>query len=296
MRFKRVYLEISNLCNLRCPFCIPLSRPTGRMSAQRFREAAEQIRPFSDYLYLHVKGEPLCHPELPEILSICHELGFQVNVTTNGTLLRERGEALLSCPAVRQVNLSIHSFSQLPAQEGERCLEEAIAFGKRALEQGRPYVVYRMWNLGEGRRIDPASLALLRRIGREFPTAHDLEAELAFKKSAAIAKGVFLSWEEEFVWPSLKNPYVSDTGRCYGGRQMLGVLWDGTVVPCCLDSNGEAPLGNLFETPFSQIVASPVLEEMVRGFDGGRVTQELCRRCSYRTRFDRADAQKRQKP
>ena len=287
MRFKRVYLEISNICNLRCPFCIPLARPAGRMSAAQFRIAAEQIRPYSDYLYLHIKGEPLCHPELPEILEICSVLGYQVNVTTNGTLLAQRGENLLSCPAVRQVNLSIHSFSQFPADEEERCLEEAIKFGKKALEQGRPYVVYRMWNLGEGKTIDPGSLSILRRIGSEFPTAHDLEAELTVKKSAAIAKGVFLSWEEEFVWPSMENSYISDTGRCYGGRQMLGVLCDGTVVPCCLDSNGEAPLGNLFETPFSEIVSSPVLEEMVSGFDGGKVTLELCKRCSYRTRFDR---------
>ncbi len=289
MRFKRVYLEISNLCNLHCPFCIALERKPGRMSAQRFYEAAKQIRPYSDYLYLHVKGEPLCHPQLAEILSICQELSFQVNVTTNATLLGEKGHLLLECPAVRQVNLSIHAFGQLPPQERERCLEEAVAFGHKALEQGRPFVVYRMWNLGDGKTIDQESMQVLQRIGKAFPTAHDLAAELSVKRSAAIAKGVFLSWEEEFVWPSLKHPYISDRGRCYGGRQMLGVLWDGTVVPCCLDSNGEAPLGNLFETPFSQIVDSPTLQQMVSGFDGGRVTLDLCQRCSYRLRFSRED-------
>lgn len=292
MRFKRVYLEISNICNLHCPFCIPLARPAGRMSAAQFRIAAEQIRPYSDYLYLHIKGEPLCHPQLREILKICQELEFQVNITTNGTLLGEKMSLLLDCPAVRQVNLSIHSFSQLSGEDEERCLDEAITFGKKALEQGTPYVVYRMWNLGEGKTIDPRSLNILRRISGEFPTAHDLESELTVKKSAAIAKGVFLSWEEEFVWPSLDHLYVSDTGRCYGGRQMLGVLCDGTVVPCCLDSNGEAPLGNLFETPFAEIVSSPTLEEMVSGFDGGRVKLELCKHCSYRTRFDRLNKRK----
>ncbi len=285
MRFKRVYVEISNLCNLQCAFCSPLKRPAGMMTPERFRAAAGQLRPYTHYLYLHVKGEPLCHPQLEEILEICGELGFEVNVTTNGTLLREKEDILFRQRAVRQVNLSVHSFSQLPAEKAEKCLDEAIAFGKKAAERGRPLVIYRMWNLGRGKQIAPESLNIMERIGGEFPTAHNLTEELRDNKSAAVAKGIFLSWEEEFTWPSLNGPVVPDSGKCYGTRQMLGVLWDGTVVPCCLDGNGEETLGNLFQRPFSEIVESEALQRAASGFDGGRAELELCRHCTYRLKF-----------
>ncbi len=285
MRFKRVYVEISNLCNLSCAFCSPLKRPKGMMTAEQFRIAAQQLQPYTHYLYLHLKGEPLLHPELEKILDICGELGFEVNVTTNGVLLEESEELLLGHPAVRQVNLSIHSFSQLPREKAEKCLCHAVAFGKRAAELGRPFVIYRMWNLGKGKSIAPESMAILERIGAEFPTAHNLVEELSTQKSAAVAKGIFLSWEEEFTWPSLDAPLVPDSGKCYGTRQMLGVLCDGTVVPCCLDGNGEAPLGNLFQNPFSEIVESETLQKAASGFDGGKAVLELCRHCSYRLKF-----------
>jgi len=247
--------------------------------------AAEQLQPYTHYLYLHLKGEPLVHPQLNEILEICGRMGFEVNVTTNGTLLKEKEEILFRQKAVRQVNLSVHSFSQLPEEEAKRCLLDAVAFGKRAEKLGRPFVIYRMWNLGEGKTIDPESLEILEGIGAEFPTVHNLTAELQENKSAAIAKGIFLSWEEEFVWPSLDAPFVPDSGKCYGTRQMLGILWDGTVVPCCLDGNGEAPLGNLFQTPFSEILESELLQKAASGFDGGKAVLELCRHCSYRLKF-----------
>lgn len=285
MKFKRVYVEISNLCNLQCIFCSPLKRPQGMMTPEQFRIAAEQLRPYTHYLYLHLKGEPLCHPQLEEILKICGEFGFEVNVTTNGTLLKDKEEILFRQKAVRQVNLSIHSFSQLPAEKAKKCLADAVDFGKRAVEQGRPFVIYRMWNLGKGKTIDPESLEILERIGAAFPTVHNLAEELQENKSAAVAKGIFLSWEEEFSWPSLDTPLIPDSGKCYGTRQMLGVLWDGTVVPCCLDGNGEEPLGNLFQTPFSEIVESELVQRAASGFDGGRAVLELCRHCSYRLKF-----------
>lgn len=285
MRFKRIYIEISNLCNLQCAFCSPLNRAKGMMTAEQFRIAAKQLQPYTHYLYLHLKGEPLLHPQLEEILETCGELGFEVNITTNGTLLKEKQEILFRQKAVRQVNISVHSFSQLPAEKAKNCLSEAVAFGKLAAEQGRPFVIYRMWNLGKGKAITSESLEILEQIGKEFPTAHNLEEELSIKKSAAVAKGIFLSWEEEFIWPSLDAPLVPDSGKCYGTRQMLGVLWDGTVVPCCLDGSGEAPLGNLFQMPFSDIVESETLQKAASGFDGGRAVLELCKHCSYRLKF-----------
>ena len=63
--FNRAYIEITNLCNFHCDFCPGTTRPPMAMRLSDFRTAAEKLRPLTDYLYLHVMGEPLLHPQLP---------------------------------------------------------------------------------------------------------------------------------------------------------------------------------------------------------------------------------------
>ena len=88
--FQRAYVEITNVCNLRCSFCPGTAREKKFLDPADFRVLAEKLRPWTDYLYLHVMGEPLLHPALGEILDICDALGLRVCVTTNGVLLPSR--------------------------------------------------------------------------------------------------------------------------------------------------------------------------------------------------------------
>ena len=82
-----MYLEITNVCNLRCAFCPGTQRPRRFMTPEEFRQLAARLRPYGTYLMLHVMGEPLLHPQLAELLDIAGVLGFQVCLVTNGTLL-----------------------------------------------------------------------------------------------------------------------------------------------------------------------------------------------------------------
>lgn len=284
-RFQKVYLEITNVCNLRCPFCPPGRRAPGFLGREEFLRALDQLRPYTEYLYFHVKGEPLLHPLLPEFLALAGERGFRVNLTTNGVLLPKAAPGLLEAPALRQVNLSLHSFQPAVHGDARSYLGAVAAFARDAAERGK-FTVFRIWTLGRDREADRVCRELLVLLGQEFPEAGDLLARSG-ERSAALARGIFLSFEEEFAWPSLSAPVIPGPGRCYGGRRMLGVLCDGTVVPCCLDGEGECALGNLFREELEEILARPVFEELVRGFLEQRVTQELCRRCGYRERFTR---------
>ena len=287
MLFKRAYLEIGNICNLRCAFCSPAVRPPRQMTLSQFETAARQLRPFTDYLYLHVKGEPLCHPQLKEILECCHQLGFQVNITTNATLLGQKGDLLLNSPAVRQLNLSLHSFSAHQGINQAEYLDTALDFARKAsLEHGK-YLVLRFWNLDEQREAARGTRQILERISAAFPGHDDLAAQMATHRSVAVEKGIFVSFEEEFVWPSLGAPFVGTEGFCHGLRQMIGVLADGTVVPCCLDADGQAPLGNLFEEPLADILARPPFTEARADLYNRKLRLPLCQHCSYRSRFDR---------
>lgn len=283
LRFQKAYLEITNICNLRCPFCPPGRRAPGSMSREEFLRALDQLRPYTKYLYFHVKGEPLLHPLLPEFLGLAGERGFLVNLTTNGVLLPALAEELLAAPALRQVNLSLHSYRRESHGEAAPWIRALADFARRGAAAGK-HTVFRIWTLGRGREADGVSLRLLALLEGEFPGAGRL-ADCRGKRSVTLGEHLFLSFEEEFAWPSLEAPVIEGPGTCYGMRRMIGVLRDGTVVPCCLDAEGECPLGNLFRQELSEILAGPVPEEMARGFREHRVTRELCRRCGYRTRF-----------
>ena len=106
----KAYLEITNVCNLACDFCPGTRRVLGFLSPEGFRTLASRLRPHTDYLYLHLMGEPLLHPQLGVLLEEADALGFRVMLTTNGTLLRQREALLLGSPAVEKVSVSVHSF------------------------------------------------------------------------------------------------------------------------------------------------------------------------------------------
>ena len=281
MRFKRVYVEIGNICNLNCSFCSELKREKRQMTALEFSHIAKEVKPFCDYLYFHIKGEPLLHPELPTLFDIAKEYNFFVNLTTNGTLLDKTGEMILSKPALRQVNISLHSF---PAHKMEGYLKTVLDFSKKASLEHKKYVVLRFWNLDNTRKTDNASLDMLNRIKEYFNYEGDL-LDAMKGRSVMLEKGIFISFEEEFEWPSVDAPFISDEGICYGMRSMLGILADGTVTPCCLDANGEAPLGNIFKTPLADMMSE--IDKIANNLTNRRIDLELCKHCSYRTRFDK---------
>ncbi len=100
-----------------------------------------------------------------------------------------------------------------------------------------------------------------------------------------LAPGVYLNWGETFRWPDLNEQAVSARHFCYGLRDQLGVLCDGTVVPCCLDHEGDVPLGNLLREDLQTILDRPRTQAVIEGFRRGEAVEPLCQRCGYATRF-----------
>ena len=76
MRFKRVYIEITNVCNLKCNFCLPHNRKNRFMNFEEFKIILDKIKPYTNYIYLHVKGEPLLHPDIDKFIEDSKILGF----------------------------------------------------------------------------------------------------------------------------------------------------------------------------------------------------------------------------
>lgn len=275
---RKVYLEIGNLCNLRCSFC-PGTRREGRLlSVEEFRQLAQKMRGHTEYLYYHLMGEPLLHPDLPEILSVTAELGFRGMITTNGTLLKERGAALLSSPAVHKVNISLQSFEANRAGDLADYVRGCVDFVKQAAPRGI-LCEFRLWNRGG---LEERNREILELLEESFPPPWTES-----RNGRKLADRVWLDPGERFDWPDMELDELRDTGFCYGLRDQIGVLCDGTVVPCCLDHEGDIPLGNLFLQELDEILNGPRARAMYEGFSRRRVTEPLCRRCGYAKRFEK---------
>ena len=276
MRFRKIYVEISNLCNLSCAFCPGTKRAPGRMTPENFAKLLPKLRPYTDYLYFHIMGEPLCHPYLAEFLEMAYAGGFRVILTTNGTLLSKQQEVLLSAPGLHKVNISLHAFEANDlAVPFSQYLSDCFAFGKEA--EGKKLVVYRLWNKGGA---DAKNQEILSAMERVFPKPWKEEP-----RGTRIADRVYLEYGEKFDWPDLGAPEGSEKMFCYGLRDQLGVLWDGTVVPCCLDHEGDLALGNLLTQDMEEVLQSPRAKAIYEGFSRKEAVEELCRRCGYARRF-----------
>ena len=281
MRFSRCYLEITNRCNLACSFCPKTKRPARALTAAEFRLLAEKIRPYTDYLYLHVLGEPLLHPQLEALLDICRALGFRVVITTNGTLLPVQQAALLSAPALYKINISLHSFEANAAGSADAYLSGCFSFAKLAAEAGK-LVDLRLWNLdGETTRgLHTQNEAILSQLAAVFPRPW-VKNTWGFR----LCDRVFVHYAEKFNWPDLALEEQSTCGTCRALKDQLAVLSDGTVVPCCLDHEGDIALGNLFTQELAEILASAPASALRSGFSARRLLHPLCRRCGYARRF-----------
>ena len=279
--FKRAYVEITNICNLRCAFCPGTKRPERFMPPEEFRILARRLRPHTGFLYLHVMGEPLLHPQLGELLEIGAAEGFRLCLTTNGTLLEQRHDLLLSAPALHKLSVSLHSMEGNNAGALGGYLA-GVWESVQALSQAGIICALRLWNIGGQETRNGEILAFL---GDRLGT-HPLDLPQLRRGSWKLGQRLYLEQAEKFDWPELEGPERT-AGFCLGLRDQVAVLVDGTVTPCCLDHEGDIPLGNLLTEELDGILASPRARAICDGFSQRRPSEALCRRCGFAERFNR---------
>jgi len=283
-KFKKIYLEITNRCNLSCSFCLRSDRAKAFMRPEDFRTILGKIKDHTDHIALHVLGEPLLHPELDVLLSLCQGHGLKVNLTTNGTLLPQRQGLLLASPALRQINISLHGLAELPdAPAQEAALAGVFAFVQKAMRTPL-FLSLRLWNLAAAEE-SSHNQRILARIADFFSLAEPLADQLTPGHGLTLAPKVFLSQNARFTWPHGPAPDLGDKGTCRGLRDHVAILVDGTVVPCCLDAEADIPLGNIHTQSLADICASPRATTIRIGFTQRRLSEPLCRRCTFRQSF-----------
>lgn len=262
--FKKIYVEITNNCNLNCDFCIGNKRDKKFIDLDTFNTLLGKLEGYTKYLYFHVMGEPLLHPKINELIDMASKK-FNINLTTNGFLI----DRIKDNKNIRQVNISLHSYDD----KYKISLEEYInkIFDAADELSKTTYIDYRMWvdNVNKDKVINMLE--------------EKYNVTIGDSKSIKLADNVYYDVEEEFVWPSLDNDYYEEVGSCMGTRSYIGVLVDGTVVPCCLDSNGDIKLGNIYESSLEDIVNSDLFKSMNEGFKNNKKIHPMCKHCNFYT-------------
>ena len=283
----KIYLETTNVCNLACSFCHGTKRKKEFMSHKDFCRVLEKIRGKSKYLYLHLMGEPFLHPLLAQFCALAQDAGFEEMLTSNGTLLSQKGEFVFRDKSVKKISISLQAaeFSGENAQIGgenfEKYLADIADFAKKCGENG-VICVLRLWNIENG--VDNNG-EIVEKLHRLFPDEW-IKNRSGYKLFDA-PKGemeVFLEYGEKFVWPDEQGE-KKDVSFCYALRDQIGILCDGTVVPCCLDADGAVALGNIFESDLDDILSSERAQKLARSFEKGQPCENLCKSCGFAQRF-----------
>ncbi|VYU10655.1 radical SAM protein [Clostridium tertium] len=286
-RFKKIYIETTNICNLSCNFCPKTSRKLGFMEVENFEKIIEKIKGYTDYIYLHLMGEPFLNKNLESFLRIAKEANIKVNITTNGTLINNVREVLIDSGAIRQINISLHSFEANESKiDFYEYLNNILSFIKEANEKSEIICALRLWNIDteELKANNNLNSKIIKTIEDTLDLDFSLSLALSEKKGIKLKDRIYLNMAEKFNWPDANISLISEEVFCHGLRDQIGILLDGTVVPCCLDSEGKIPLGNIFEEDLGEIINSKRAVGIYDGFSRRVAVEDLCKRCGYAKR------------
>lgn len=286
-RFKKIYVEISNVCNVQCSFCPVVDRDKKVMGPELFKKTLTQIAPLTDEVCFHLMGEPLTHHLLDDYVDLCAKASLPINLTTNGMLIDDEKSKTLLKNSVRQVNFSFQSYESNFGLNGlEAYLDKIFIFTERAFEI-RPdlYINYRLWNKGDDTSNEGANEIILKAIENHFNVTINRNVDVGFKKSKKIKNRLYLHFDSRFVWPGPQEPNLGTKGTCHGLSSHIGIHAEGTVVPCCLDKEAVINLGNISDNSIESIITSPRSQAMIEGFKKNKLAEDLCQRCDFIRRF-----------
>lgn len=287
-KFKKIYIETTNICNLSCNFCPKTERALKFMDESSFTHITKAIKPYTDHIYFHLMGEPFLNPNLGSFLDISKDNSLKVNITTNGTLINSVKNILLASPVLRQINISLSSFEANDnTQNLSEYIDNILAFILEANDKSNIIFSIRLWNMdsGELKGSNSANSDIFKLLETKLRLDFSLRDKLEMSSSVKLRNNVYLNMAEKFNWPEINKVITDDSVFCYGLRDQMGILVDGTIVPCCLDSEGNIPLGNIFETSVEDILASDRAKNLYNGFSRRYAVEELCKRCGYAKRY-----------
>ena len=266
MRFKKIYIEITNICNLDCDFCIKNKRQKKYMSLDEFKHVLDEIKPYTKYIYLHLMGESLMHPQINEFIDLACNNGFYVNLTSNGYLINK----IKGNKNIKQLNISLQSFNE----KYNITLENYFNNIFDVIDSFNNTIInYRIWVNTSNTK------AILDLLEKKYNT----KIVPNERGNYTLKENIYISFKDEFKWPTESNDNaVNINGTCRALKDHIGILSNLDVVACCLDSNGDICFGNLNENNLKNILSSEKFIKMYENLNNNIKTEKLCINCNFR--------------
>lgn len=278
MRFKKIYIELSDICGLKCEFCPSQKARRGVLSLQDFEKIAMQICERAEIFTFHLLGDPLILDNLEQFLSIAKAYKMRLEITTSGFYLNEENQnLLLEFENIHQINISLASFFSQKKLDLNAYLKPILKLCERHFERkNSSFINLRLWNFNADFKAPKENEAIYQILRQNFKEEFDFKAP-----KIRLQRHIILHQARRFTWPSLDASFISKKGFCYALKEQVGILSDGTLVPCCLDSGGAINLGNVLENSFQNLLETKKFLDLKQGFERGERLENLCQRCEF---------------
>lgn len=281
-----VSLELTNHCNLHCPECPSgagtMKRERGFMDIALFSKVINELRPFLINANLYFQGEPMLHPGFFNFIEMAN--GIHTVVSTNGHFLTGVNAEKLANSALKKIIISMDGIDQ----------EVYSAYRKNGnvdmVKEGINYLSRAVKESGSSLKIEIQVL-----VNRHNESQlDDLKtfAEIAGARFALKSMQIYDEKEYEEWMPSSGQfrRYVT-AGESRGIKSSLPrrcprvwlnpvVIWDGKVLPCCFDKDGNYVMGDLKTQSFREIWHGERSMEFRQRILSGRETIDICRNCT----------------
>ena len=261
--FKKVYIEITNNCNLSCPFCVKNNRSKEYISIDNFTILLNKLKNYTNYLYFHLMGEALIHPNINELIDL-GSIDYNINITTNGCFI----DRIKDNKNIHQINISLHSYNNNISLD--KYLNNIFDSVDNLLVNNT-IISYRMWTNNKYKK------DIINHLENRY--------NIKINGNTKIKNNLYIEFDDEFIWPDINNNYINKYGSCQGLRTHIGILVDGSVVPCCLDYDGKLTLGNIYKDDLSLILNSDRAKAIKEGFLNNKKIELLCQHCNFYDRI-----------
>ncbi|WRA02359.1 SPASM domain-containing protein [Helicobacter pylori] len=276
--FKKIYVELSDICGLQCSFCPNPKNIRGVMPLELFEEVCKEVAPLTPMITLHVLGDPCKLKNLNRYLNVAKRFSLKVDLVTSGVYLRDF-ETLLQ-DAIYQISISLDAgLDNHNKINQHRYIQKILEFCHYKCEKNSEVFL----NL----RIQDGTLDKHQNLIKPFLESFKSVSLECLKSQgrARLFKKSFLNIQKTFKWPNLNAPnplnQESKIPYCYGLIKQVAILSNGVVVPCCMDTQANINLGDLNHMPLKDILNSQKAMAIKTHFLKGEALEFLCKNCSY---------------